>query len=56
MVVRRAGRYSSEDLHRVLFAKPPSSRTLAELKEGLREHARGQHARNREVPSDQNPT
>jgi AbrB family looped-hinge helix DNA binding protein len=46
MVVRRAGRYSSEDIHRALFAEPPRSRTLDELKEGLREHARSQQARN----------
>jgi antitoxin PrlF len=45
MVVRRAGRYSSEDIHRALFDKPPRPRTLDELKEGLRDHARGRHAR-----------
>ena len=36
VVVRRAGRYSSEDVHRALFSKPPKPRTLAELKEGVR--------------------
>jgi AbrB family looped-hinge helix DNA binding protein len=33
MVVRRAGRYTSEDLHRALFSEPPPRRTLEELKE-----------------------
>jgi antitoxin PrlF len=45
MVVRRAGRYSSEDIHRALFAKPPATRTLDELKDGLRKHARSRNAR-----------
>ena len=45
MVVRRAGRYSSEEIHRVLFTNPPRPRDLDELKEGLREHARSRHAR-----------
>jgi len=38
VVVRRAGRYTSEDVHRSLFPKPPKPKTLAELKEGLRRH------------------
>ena len=45
IVVRRAGRFSSEDLHRALFAKAPKVRTLRELKEGLRRHVRARHAR-----------
>ena len=45
IVVRRAGRFSSEDLHRILFAKAPKARTLRELKEGLRRHVRARHAR-----------
>ena len=45
VVVRRAGRFSSEDIHRVLFAKAPGKRTLRELKEGLRRYARARHAR-----------
>ena len=40
VVVRRAGRYSSQDIHRALFAAQPAARTLAELKEGIRRHAR----------------
>ena len=46
IVVRRAHRFSSEDVHRVLFpARPPAPRTLPELKEGLRAHARKRPAR-----------
>lgn len=43
IVVRRAGRYSSEDVHRALFPAPPKSRTLAELKEGVRRHIARRH-------------
>jgi AbrB family looped-hinge helix DNA binding protein len=46
IVVRRAGSYSSTDLHRALFSKaPPSRRTLAELRDGLRARVRKRHAR-----------
>jgi len=45
IVVRRAGRYSSEDIHKVLFKAPPARRTLEELKEGIRTHVRRKHAR-----------
>ncbi len=36
VVVRKAGRYTSEDIHRSLFPTPPPSRTIAEMKEGIR--------------------
>ncbi|MCC6212759.1 MAG: AbrB/MazE/SpoVT family DNA-binding domain-containing protein [Burkholderiales bacterium] len=45
IVVRRAGRYSSEDIHRALFPTAPRKRTLRELKEGPRRYARARHAR-----------
>ena len=45
IVVRRAVRYSSEDVHRALFPKTPKKRTLKELKEGIRRYVRGRHAR-----------
>ena len=45
VVVRRAGRYTFEDIHRALFPTPPPKRTLEELKEGIREHVRKKHAR-----------
>ena len=46
IVVRRAGRYTSEDMHRALFPKgPPKPRKLAELKEGIRRYVRKRYAR-----------
>jgi hypothetical protein len=45
-VVRKAGRHSSQDVHRALFAeKPAVARTLDELKDGIRRHVRRRHAR-----------
>ena len=44
IVVRRAGRYTSQDLHDALFKKPPKCRSLAELKEGIGRHMRRRHA------------
>lgn len=45
VVVRKAGRYSSEDIHRVLFAKSPRRRTVQEMKNGIRQHVKKRHAR-----------
>jgi AbrB family looped-hinge helix DNA binding protein len=45
VVVRRVGQYTSEDIHRKLFAKPPKARSSAELKEGIRRYVREKHAR-----------
>jgi AbrB family looped-hinge helix DNA binding protein len=46
IVVRRSARYSSEDIHRALFPQQaPRSRTLNELKQGIRRHVRERHAR-----------
>ena len=46
IVVRRAARFSSEDIQRALFpAGAPKSRTTDELKEGIRRRVRGRHAR-----------
>jgi AbrB family looped-hinge helix DNA binding protein len=46
IVVRRAARFTSEDIHRALFREqPPKSRTVAEMKEGIRRRARERHAR-----------
>jgi antitoxin PrlF len=44
VVVRKAGRYSSDDIHRTLFAKPPRRRTVAEMKAGIRRHMKKRHA------------
>jgi len=45
VVVRKAGRYSSEDIHRALFFAAPAPRTTADLTEGIRRHMRKRHAR-----------
>lgn len=45
IVVRRAGRYSSEEIHRQVFAEAPKARSIAELKKGIRRHMRKRHAR-----------
>ena len=46
MVVRPAGRFSSEDIHRAVFGtRTPKTRTLDELKEGIRRYVRKRYAR-----------
>ena len=46
IVVRRAGRFTSGDVHRALFSgRTPKPRRLEELKEGVRRYVRGRHAR-----------
>lgn len=46
VVVRRAGRYSFEDIHKALFPqRPPKARTIEELKAGIRRHVRKKSAR-----------
>jgi AbrB family looped-hinge helix DNA binding protein len=46
IVVRRATRFSSEDIHRALFgAETPEKRTVQELREGIRGYARKRYAR-----------
>lgn len=45
IVVRRAGRYSSEDVHRALFEETPEPRTLEELREGIGQSVKSRHAR-----------
>ena len=45
VVVRRAGRFSSEEVHRSLFAAAPQPRTLAELKDGVRQYVKKRRAR-----------
>ena len=45
VVVRKAGRYTSEDVHRRLFPKAPQSRTVAEMKEGIRRYVKRRRAR-----------
>ena len=46
IVVRRAGRFTSEDIHRALFpSKAPEPKTIEELKEGIRARVRQRYAR-----------
>ena len=46
IVVRRAGRYTSEELHRALFPKgAPRPRALEELRRGVALSITGRHAR-----------
>ena len=46
VVVRKAGRFSSEDVHRALFPdKPPAARRIRDLKAGIRRDIRKRHAR-----------
>jgi AbrB family looped-hinge helix DNA binding protein len=45
VIVRRAGRYSSEDIHRALFPKgPPKPISPKQIKESIREYMRKKHA------------
>lgn len=46
VIVRRAGRYSSADIHAAIFPNGVSrSKTARELKEGIRQLMRKRHAR-----------
>jgi AbrB family looped-hinge helix DNA binding protein len=46
IVVRRAGRFSSEDIHRVLFATGvPAARTVEEFDSAIKRHLARKHAR-----------
>ena len=45
ITVRRVGKHSSEEIHRVLFPRAPKPRRLIELKTGIRSHLRKKHAR-----------
>lgn len=44
VVVRRAGRFSSEEVHRSVFATPPKPRTLRDLKDGIRRDVKRRRA------------
>jgi len=46
IVVRRSGRFTSEDIRRAVFPEgPPKRRSLKELKEGIAEYVREKYAR-----------
>jgi antitoxin PrlF len=44
VVVRRAGSYTSTQVHKALFPRPPRPRTIAEMKEGVRRYMKRRHA------------
>ena len=44
VIVRRAARYTSQDLHDAVFDTPTAPRTVEEMKEGIRSHVRQSHA------------
>jgi antitoxin PrlF len=45
VVVRKAGRFSSEEIHRAVFAETPRPRKLEDMKEAVRQAVRRKHAR-----------
>jgi len=45
VVVRRAGRHTSEDIHRALFRSKPRPRTVQELRAGRAAYVKNKHAR-----------
>ena len=45
IVVRKAGRFTSEELHRALFPVTLTPRSIGELQDGIRRHIRKCHAR-----------
>jgi AbrB family looped-hinge helix DNA binding protein len=45
VVVRRAGKVSSAEIHSVLFPKAPKPKSLSDLKAGIRKRMRARHAR-----------
>jgi antitoxin PrlF len=45
IVVRRAGRYSSQDIHRAVFPGAPPARKPPSVKEAVRRYMHKKHAR-----------
>ncbi len=45
VVVRRAGRYTSAQVHEVLFGASDARKAKLDVKEGIRKHVRQRHAR-----------
>ena len=44
VVVRRASKYSSRDIHEAVFEKLPEPRSVADMDEGIRSRARRRYA------------
>ena len=45
VIVRRASKYSSLDIHKAVFARPPARRSVEDMDEGIRAYMRRTHAR-----------
>ena len=45
VIVRRAAKYSSRDIHEAVFAKVPARRSLKDMNEGIGSRMRRRHAR-----------
>lgn len=45
VVVRRASKYSSLDIHKAVFGRPPARRSIEDMEAGIRSHLRRTHAR-----------
>ena len=46
IIVRRAGRFSSDDIHCALFGRrTPEPKTVEQMKDGIRSYVRKRHAR-----------
>jgi len=43
--IRRTGRYTSEDIHRAIFDKPPKRRSIEEMDEVIGRYLRKKYAR-----------
>lgn len=46
VVVRRASRFSSEDIHNVVFGQKPLSASVVDMDAGIRAHLKKKHAGN----------
>lgn len=45
VIVRRGGRYTSEDVHRALFPVSPKPSNVPDVKDAIRAYVRKRHAR-----------
>lgn len=45
IVVKRAVKYSSQDIHNALFPKKPKPRSLSDLKDAIAQDIRNRHAK-----------
>ena len=45
VIVRRASKFSSQDIHYAVFDTPPERRSVSDMDEGIRARLRREHAR-----------